>query len=73
MYIFKQPRIGGEVRWHQDASYLAAVAILSFTSVGESSAPDEGSLRDSTTRPNGKQYEPNECSSASDPSTIVIE
>ncbi|MCX4247151.1 phytanoyl-CoA dioxygenase family protein [Paraliomyxa miuraensis] len=23
MYIFKQPRIGGEVRWHQDATYLA--------------------------------------------------
>jgi phytanoyl-CoA hydroxylase len=23
MYIFKQPLIGGEVRWHQDASYLA--------------------------------------------------
>ena len=22
MYIFKQPRIGGEVRWHQDDSYL---------------------------------------------------
>ena len=22
MYIFKQPKIGGEVRWHQDASYL---------------------------------------------------
>jgi phytanoyl-CoA hydroxylase len=22
MYIFKQPRIGGEVRWHQDATYL---------------------------------------------------
>jgi len=22
MYIFKQPFIGGEVRWHQDASYL---------------------------------------------------
>ncbi|MBT8048279.1 MAG: phytanoyl-CoA dioxygenase family protein [Xanthomonadales bacterium] len=22
MYIFKQPNIGGEVRWHQDASYL---------------------------------------------------
>lgn len=22
MYIYKQPRIGGEVRWHQDASYL---------------------------------------------------
>lgn len=24
MYIFKQPHIGGEVRWHQDASYLIA-------------------------------------------------
>ncbi|MEL7296053.1 MAG: phytanoyl-CoA dioxygenase family protein [Pseudomonadota bacterium] len=24
MYIFKQPGIGGEVRWHQDASYLMA-------------------------------------------------
>jgi len=23
MYIFKQPGIGGEVRWHQDATYLA--------------------------------------------------
>lgn len=22
MFIFKQPRIGGEVRWHQDATYL---------------------------------------------------
>ena len=22
MFVFKQPRIGGEVRWHQDASYL---------------------------------------------------
>jgi phytanoyl-CoA hydroxylase len=22
MYIFKQPQIGGEVRWHQDGSYL---------------------------------------------------
>jgi phytanoyl-CoA hydroxylase len=24
MYIFKQPHIGGEVRWHQDATYLIA-------------------------------------------------
>lgn len=22
MYIFKQPKIGGEIRWHQDASYF---------------------------------------------------
>jgi phytanoyl-CoA hydroxylase len=27
MYIFKQPRIGAEVRWHQDASYLIAEPI----------------------------------------------
>jgi phytanoyl-CoA hydroxylase len=27
MYIFKQPHIGGEVRWHQDASYLIAEPI----------------------------------------------
>lgn len=26
MYIFKQPRIGGEVRWHQDASYLHSLS-----------------------------------------------
>ena len=26
MYIFKQPGIGGEVRWHQDASYLNSAA-----------------------------------------------
>lgn len=26
MYIFKQPGIGGEVRWHQDASYLISEA-----------------------------------------------
>ena len=25
MLIFKQPKIGGEVRWHQDASYLRSV------------------------------------------------
>ena len=24
MYIFKQPHIGGEVRWHQDGSYLTS-------------------------------------------------
>ncbi len=26
MYIYKQPRIGGEVRWHQDASYLRSLS-----------------------------------------------
>jgi phytanoyl-CoA hydroxylase len=27
MYIFKQPRIGGEVRWHQDATYFDTAPI----------------------------------------------
>jgi len=31
MYIFKQPRIGGEVRWHQDATYFATDPITVTT------------------------------------------
>jgi phytanoyl-CoA hydroxylase len=32
MYIFKQPRIGGEVRWHQDATYFVTepITVLTF-------------------------------------------
>jgi phytanoyl-CoA hydroxylase len=32
MYIFKQPRIGGEIRWHQDATYFYTqpLALLTF-------------------------------------------
>jgi phytanoyl-CoA hydroxylase len=32
MYIFKQPHIGGEVRWHQDATYFVTdpVTVLTF-------------------------------------------
>jgi phytanoyl-CoA hydroxylase len=32
MYIFKQPRIGGEVRWHQDATYFATdpISVTTF-------------------------------------------
>jgi phytanoyl-CoA hydroxylase len=31
MYIFKQPMIGGEVRWHQDATYFATEPITVTT------------------------------------------
>lgn len=41
MYIFKQPRIGGEVRWHQDASYLRS---LSSPVVGLWVAVDDATL-----------------------------
>ncbi|MDB5042680.1 MAG: Phytanoyl-CoA dioxygenase [Candidatus Eremiobacteraeota bacterium] len=32
MYIFKQPHIGGEVRWHQDATYFVTepISVLTF-------------------------------------------
>lgn len=32
MYIFKQPKIGGEVRWHQDATYFMTkpVSVITF-------------------------------------------
>ncbi len=32
MYIFKQPKIGGEVRWHQDATYFYTMpqSVLTF-------------------------------------------
>ena len=41
MYIFKQPRIGGEVRWHQDASYLRS---LSYPVVGVWIAVEDSTL-----------------------------
>ena len=31
MYIFKQPHIGGEVRWHQDATFFASEPITVTT------------------------------------------
>jgi phytanoyl-CoA hydroxylase len=31
MYIFKQPHIGGEVRWHQDATYFATEPVTVTT------------------------------------------
>ena len=46
MYIFKQPHIGGEVRWHQDASYLITEpsSIVGFWIALEDAHRDNGCL-----------------------------
>jgi phytanoyl-CoA hydroxylase len=46
MYIFKQPRIGGEVRWHQDASYLMTkpASVIGFWVAVEDAHRDNGCL-----------------------------
>jgi phytanoyl-CoA hydroxylase len=46
MYIFKQPRIGGEVRWHQDASYLISEpsSVVGFWVALEDARKDNGCL-----------------------------
>ncbi len=46
MYIFKQPHIGGEVRWHQDASYLITTppAVTGFWIAVEDARRDNGCL-----------------------------
>jgi phytanoyl-CoA hydroxylase len=46
MYIFKQARIGGEVRWHQDASYLISEpsSVVGFWIALEDAHRDNGCL-----------------------------
>jgi len=46
MYIYKQARIGGEVRWHQDASYLITEpsSIVGFWVALEDAHQDNGCL-----------------------------
>ncbi len=46
MYIFKQPKIGGEVRWHQDASYLITrpATVIGFWIAMEDSTLENGCL-----------------------------
>lgn len=46
MYIFKQPGIGGEVRWHQDASYLITrpASVVGFWIAMEDSTRENGCL-----------------------------
>ncbi|MEM1052702.1 MAG: phytanoyl-CoA dioxygenase family protein, partial [Pseudomonadota bacterium] len=46
MYIFKQPRIGGEVHWHQDATffYTAPISVLTFWFAIDDATLDNGCL-----------------------------
>jgi phytanoyl-CoA hydroxylase len=46
MFIFKQPGIGGEVRWHQDATYLhdAPMSVTGFWFALEDATRDNGCL-----------------------------
>lgn len=46
MYIFKQPRIGGEVRWHQDATYFdtTPVTVTTFWFALEDATRENGCL-----------------------------
>lgn len=46
MYIFKQPEIGGEVRWHQDASYLISdePGVVGFWIAMEDASKSNGCL-----------------------------
>ena len=46
MYIFKQPHIGGEVRWHQDATYFETdpISVTGFWFALERAGRDNGCL-----------------------------
>ena len=46
MYIFKQPGIGGEVRWHQDATYFDTnpISVTTFWFALEDATVDNGCL-----------------------------
>lgn len=46
MYIFKQPRIGGEVRWHQDASFFVTepISVTTFWFALEDAHRDNGCM-----------------------------
>jgi phytanoyl-CoA hydroxylase len=46
MYIFKQPNIGGEVRWHQDATYFMTtpITVTTFWFALEDATRDNGCL-----------------------------
>lgn len=46
MYIFKQPGIGGEVRWHQDATFFdtTPISVTTFWFALEDAAVDNGCL-----------------------------
>jgi phytanoyl-CoA hydroxylase len=47
MYIFKQPRIGGEISWHQDASFFltAPISVTTFWFAIEDATIENGCLQ----------------------------
>ncbi|MFT7245199.1 MAG: phytanoyl-CoA hydroxylase [Candidatus Azotimanducaceae bacterium] len=47
MYIFKQPRIGGEILWHQDASFFltAPISVTTFWFAIEDATIENGCLQ----------------------------
>lgn len=47
MYIFKQPKIGGEIRWHQDATYFmtAPISVVTFWVAIEDATIENGCLQ----------------------------
>ena len=47
MYIFKQPKIGGEIRWHQDASYFLTqpLSVVTFWVAIEDANIENGCLQ----------------------------
>ena len=47
MYIFKQPKIGGEIRWHQDATYFLTkpLSVVTFWLAIEDATLENGCLQ----------------------------
>ncbi len=47
MYIFKQPKIGGVIRWHQDASYFFStpLSVVTFWLAVEDATMQNGCLQ----------------------------
>ncbi len=46
MFIFKQPKIGGEVSWHQDSTFLTTepLSVIGFWFALEDATPDNGGM-----------------------------
>lgn len=53
MYIFKQPRIGGVIRWHQDATYFFTdpISVITFWFAVEDATIENGCLQVQADKP----------------------
>jgi phytanoyl-CoA hydroxylase len=61
MYIFKQPKIGGIIRWHQDATYFLTdpISVITFWFAVEDATLENGCLQvqsDNATMPLKEQF-----------------